>query len=313
MRGMRRLSAVSLILLLLMVTPAFAWNKPGHMVTGAIACDALTKDDPALLASLVKILRDSGLFTSKIANVPPDQQAKVLMMFAARWPDDIRTNQAYSHPKWHYIDIPFVPPGDDMKPPQEVAKENAVTELKANIEKFKAADTSPRDRAIALCWILHLTGDLHQPLHATSMYSKTYPDGDRGGNSQYIRAEANGRVLNLHSVWDGLILGSESITDARNMATTLEQRPDLAKNKLPGLNDLDPADWAKESFNLAVKVAYLDGKLKSSNDRHSGPVLPDSYLKNAKATAERQIVTAGYRLAAELEQIRPVSSTPAAK
>ena len=51
--------------------------------------------------------------------------------------------------------------------------------------------------------MLHLIGDMHQPLHCATYYSTAYHTGDRGGNEQLIKV--NGRVLDLHTYWDGLI------------------------------------------------------------------------------------------------------------
>lgn len=59
---------------------------------------------------------------------------------------------------------------------------------------------------------------MHQPLHTVAFYDKQRPDGDRGGNSFFVRAKDGGSVIDLHSLWDGLILGSQRYRDAGNMA-----------------------------------------------------------------------------------------------
>ena len=296
---------IAFAFVLLMAPGAFAWNKPGHMVIGAIAYDQLVKDNPKLAATLADVLRQSGLFDSKIADVPAAEQDRTLFMFAARWPDDIRKSPTYTRPKWHYIDKPYVPAGDSTAAP-EPDNDNALKAFADNLDKVGYL-TDAKSKAIALAWVLHVGGDLHQPLHCISEYSTTYPQGDRGGNSQFVRAEAGKRVLDLHSIWDGLILGSNSDREAGNMATKLDGRDDLAKAKMPAAGDLNPKHWADESFKLAVKHAYLDGKLQSSADRHDGPVLPDGYLTTAKDIAEHQVALAGYRLAATLEGIKKVA------
>jgi hypothetical protein len=294
----RRIGFAALLFTALLSSSALAWNKAGHMVSGAIAFDTLVKDDPATAKKLAELLRESGLFTSKIDGVPAAQQDRLLFMYAARWPDDIRMDRSLSHPKWHYRDQAFVPPGDATQPEQP-AKVNAVTALKSNLAILSAPGRA-RDRAVALAWIIHLTGDLHQPLHAVSEYSTVYPKGDRGGNSQFIRAQAGRAVINLHSLWDGLILGSSADRDASNMATKLEQRSDLGRSQFPEVKDLDALHSADESFRAAVKDAYLGRKLKTSDNESDGPVLPDGYLATAKLSAEKRMVLAGYRLAAAL-------------
>jgi len=57
----------------------------------------------------------------------------------------------------------------------------------------------------ALRFLIHYTGDIHQPLHATSRVNHEYPAGDRGGNSFPVPAKDG--VSNLHSVWDSVIFG----------------------------------------------------------------------------------------------------------
>ncbi len=94
---------------------ALAWNKPGHQVSGAIAYQVLQKESPATAAKAAALLRKLPGFEKswrkKVEAAPPGEQDELLFMLAARWPDDIRRNPSYDHPKWHYIDFPFVPDG----------------------------------------------------------------------------------------------------------------------------------------------------------------------------------------------------------
>ena len=104
------------------------------------------------------------------------------------WADDIRTRDRAEHRQtWHYINFPFRPEGQPAsihpKPPQNV---NILTALAEN-ERIVMAATDPSQRAIALTWLFHLTGDIHQPLHSTQIFTTDYPNGDRGGNLVCVR------------------------------------------------------------------------------------------------------------------------------
>ncbi|HEV2293655.1 MAG TPA: S1/P1 nuclease, partial [Tepidisphaeraceae bacterium] len=100
------------------------------------------------------------------------------------------------------------------------------------------------------------------------------------------------------------IIGSQSYQAVSNEAIRLRNRPDLAKAELKELTaNAGMEQWAKESYDLAVEVAYAKGTLKGSNDRNDGPVLPTGYTDVAKAVAERRVVLAGYRLNDVLHEI----------
>jgi hypothetical protein len=170
---------------------------------------------------------------------------------------------------------------------------------------------TPLDRkAIDLCWVEHLAGDIHQPLHAVSLFSKEYPTGDAGGNLQVLHNDgtlvADVPTINLHFLWDameGLSLDPDVI---RKDADRIEkEHPVPPDDATVG----DVRAWALESFGYAKANVYLDGKLphitrdQANADPSSAPPLPPDYLKNAQALADQRMAQAGYRLAALLEEI----------
>ena len=73
--------------------------------------------------------------------------------------------------------------------------------FKYNLDRCRNAHTSDRDKALTLCWILHIGGDLPQPLHTTAMFTTALLQGDRGGNA--IRL-IDSNAMNLHASWDCL-------------------------------------------------------------------------------------------------------------
>jgi hypothetical protein len=170
----------------------------------------------------------------------------------------------------------------------------------------------PPRKAIDLCWVEHLTGDIHQPLHAVSEFSKQYPTGDRGGNSQIVQNPGDiiigAPTLNLHTFWDDIEGLSMDPAVIRQIADRIEKEHPIAdwKDNLP-VGDVH--GWAEESLVLAKSDVYLNGKLAhATQDEVSinpdlAPPLPNGYEKNAVTVADQRIAQAGYRLAALLEVI----------
>ncbi|MCS6849692.1 MAG: S1/P1 nuclease [Gemmataceae bacterium] len=289
--------------------PADAWNKAGHMVSAAIAYAVLRDDAPAAIAGTVALLQShpdyEPFWRKRLEEVAEEDRDLLLFMLAARWADDIRANPTFHHGEWHYINFPFKPVGQPEsvrpKPPAEI---NILRAYALNSEQLKRA-TQPAERAVALAWIFHLIGDVHQPLHTTSLFTEQYPEGDRGGNWFYIRVRPGAAVISLHAFWDDLIIGRDDFQAVRNRATELRLRREFRRENLSELAETDFEKWAKgESFRLACEVAYWNGTLEGSATPANGPVLPPGYVNLAKGVAERRIVLAGYRLADVLARLR---------
>jgi hypothetical protein len=286
---------------------AVAWNKAGHMVTASIAYDVLKQDHPQTLQKVLDLLRKhpdyDDFFVPKLDALPEEDRDRYLLMLAARWPDDVRGDPDHDMPEWHYVNLPYKPDGEpddiDPAPPLE---DNVISALEDDLKT--AGSTGDDDgRAVALCWIFHLTGDIHQPLHAVTLFSSDFPNGDRGGTRFYIKVRANTAVISLHKFWDDLIIGSQRYQSVRNTGIELRKRPEFARDQLTELSEPSIDNWAKmESLELAREVAYRSGKLKGSPDKSSAPVLPKDYPQKTKPVAERRAVLAGYRLADLMRQ-----------
>ncbi|HZZ26642.1 MAG TPA: S1/P1 nuclease [Pirellulales bacterium] len=302
---MKRAGSLGLALLvaLLAATVAYAWNFSGHMTTGAIAYNVLSQSDPQALAAAIALLKQHPHYeirwARQLEKVDPADRDQALFMLACRWPDDIRGNPDYNHPEWHYIDYAYKPPGQpDSVQTAEVKDPNIETAFRSNVDILKGDVPAP-EKAVALCWVMHLIGDCHMPLHATSLYSTEYPDGDQGGNKQFIRAKPDGRPVKLHFFWDGLVSGSEDTRDIRKLAIELQDQHPKAEldPKEEDVSTADFANWIQDSLALAKSKVYLDGRLASSPDRNSAPVLPDDYIQQAKKLADVRVTLAGYRMA----------------
>jgi S1/P1 Nuclease len=133
---------------------------------------------------------------ARLQDVPAADYGLVLFMQAARWADDIRIRDRQHHRgPWHYINWPFKPEGQpasvQTREPEPV---NILTAMAENQNVVKKESDAER-KAIALAWLFHLVGDIHQPLHTAQIFTIDYPQGDRGGNEICVR-----RVL----VWQTL-------------------------------------------------------------------------------------------------------------
>lgn len=305
-RLMKCLWILAASVLLTVSAPAQAWNKAGHMVSGAIAYQTLKRESPKSIGQVIAVLKQHPQYESTwlrrleaIPNLNDDDRDLYLFMLAARWPDDIRSNDDFHHSPWHYINMPFKPEGEPATVrPAAPDSDNILRAYEVNLAKLKNRNESLADRAVALCWVFHLVGDGHQPLHVTQLFTTQFPKGDRGGNKFYIRAKPDASPITLHKYWDDLIIGSDRFQDTRNRAIELRNRPEFAKDKLKEFKETNFEKWVSvESFQAAKDVAYRHGKLKGGTEAPEAVVLPDDYSASAKPLAERRIILAGYRMA----------------
>jgi len=172
-------AAVALIMLSLPSSNSSAWNIPGHMLSGAIAYQILQRENPTTIPIAHSILEKNPWYDirwkQQLGKLPDTKRDEMLFMLATRWADDIRTkDRALSHPLWHHISWPFKPQGEPESvhtmPPQA---QNIVTAIVSN-ERIVRSDTDPQRRAIALTWLFHLIGDIHQPLHTVSLFTREF-------------------------------------------------------------------------------------------------------------------------------------------
>jgi hypothetical protein len=181
---------------------------------------------------------------------------------------------------------------------------NILTAMAENESVVKNGN-DPERKAIALAWLFHLVGDIHQPLHTAQLFTVDYPQGDRGGNEICVQVTQTGQPMDLHRFWDGVITSSSNLTRLRNEATALRNRQEFRRNQLTELANTGFESWAKESFEIATKIAYRNGGQlgiprggnKDCRDVQAAPVLPVGYVGSASRIADRRIMLAGYRVA----------------
>jgi hypothetical protein len=186
------------------------------------------------------------------------------------------------HKYWHFDDLPLAPTDAIAKanPPQAI---NAVERIALFRDTLKSADASPQAlqlKSYDAVWLIHIVGDVHQPLHCTARFLSADDKGDNGGNSVKITDHAG----ELHGFWDHL---------ADHVLASKIAKPDAGTAAIS-----DPAQWARGSFELAQKFAYKDPV-----GAGLGPFALSSrpqYQIDALTTANAQISLAGVRLAALL-------------
>lgn len=284
---------------------ALAWNDQGHMATGDIAYDALLARHPQSVAAIVAIMRDHpdhALFDKRLAGLTGKARERRLFALMAVWPDDTR-GSPHDRPDWHYA-VKLVSPMRFVLPFTAGKADKAFREQLAIARDPKA----PRaDRAVALCWIMHLVGDQHQPLHAGHWLSWAYPKSDRAGSLAFVRRQAGAPPVDMHDLWDSAPdrpaanreAGGEAVAAAVEKAHPLPGRGDLGPDPSTSLSA-----WERESWTLAKTVAYRDGAVANSPVKAEAPVLPPGYMAKMRSVADARIAQAGYRLADVLALVR---------
>ena len=284
----------------------FAWNKPGHMVTGAIAARELKNNDPQALARAVAILKKHPYYQNvwrPIVNQRAriDDEAVVLFAYAARWADDARGSSDHRE-FWHYINYPYKPADQPASviaaDPLDDNIENAFEE---NLDVLRGAGNTDAQKAKALAWLFHLAGDSHQPLHSSALFTTDYAEGDRGGTRFWVRFQDGSRGVKLHALWDNMVIDSEKFQDVHNSYLRLVNR--YQRDDLSNVGEGEQPVWVRESLELAKEKAYRQGRLRGGDRAGTAVVLPNGYINENKPLARQRIVLAGYRMSDLLEQI----------
>ena len=290
-------------LLLATVLPcstALAWSRPGHMVSAAIAYQELSAQDRKIIEKIVALAEkhpDRGAFEVAVGRATGEERGRRIFLELARWPDDTR-GSIHDHPTWHYSSRPIV---DTTSPPatlpEDVAQGSAVEAFALNLSVASDPRASAGERAIALCWVFHLVGDVHQPLHSVSQVSKRFPEGDRGGSLQFVRDPHHSEPITLHWYWDDSVSREGEPELATGQAAELVRRLPRAQFKelQPFQSTAEFTVWAEESRELASTIAY-GPDLRASDSANTAPQLSERYLERSHQVAEQRLTLAGYRL-----------------
>lgn len=278
---------------------ASAWSRPGHMVTAAIAYSDLA-NDPAVKSAIVELIEahpDRAPFEVAIDRTVGEARARRLFYECARWPDDAR-GTAYDHPTWHYAARPVHADRGSNGSANRI-EGSAIEAFALNFRVLADRRASKAERAVALCWVMHLVGDIHQPLHTAQLFSHTFPDGDQLGSKQFVRATPHHDPVTLHWFWDDRVHRSGTQDSVETRATEITSSSPRAT---ASTHSADFALWAEqESYAEAVRLAY--GKLLITSAKPAdAPVLPQAYIDETLKSAEQRVALAGHRLASVLRE-----------
>lgn len=276
-RGARRLRGpLGLIgLLALLPAVAFAWGATGHRVIARIAENHLT---PAARAAAFELAGPAGLAP------------------ISTWADEIRSDPRYTggvagRPDtrpWHYINLDTIEQLPATSPPSRF--EHIVDAIR-HFETVLAHRAAPAEiRAEALRWLVHLYGDLHQPLHVGLAL-------DRGGNM--VDLDWFGERSNLHRVWDSGI-----IDHTRLSFTELAQFIDHPPPKtVARIQKGDLRAWVAEGIALRPAVYALSDRTGPVSGVPKRPSLAYAYFDRQRPVVEERLLAAGLRLAARLNAL----------
>ncbi|MCE9519708.1 MAG: S1/P1 nuclease [Verrucomicrobia bacterium] len=289
--------------MLLPVQSVCAWSGPGHMIVAAVAYLNLNPQERQKAADILKLHYNYEKWKAEV----PDKDAVleegiVLFMGASKWPDEIKFgNSTWNHKEWHFVDYPLTPLDFSLKPSPS-PEDDIIFAIKRCQTKLEDPKVSAKEKAYWLPWLIHIVGDITQPLHCCALVNDDFagPIGDRGGNSIFVKA-GTGKGVTLHKMWDDAT-GTSKGFHTKLLRGYVNQAIELgSKFKRDGLAELKqhttPEAWARESWQIAVDQVYLRGKLQYGKDVASAVPLPDGYTKNLKAISLRRVTLGGYRLA----------------
>lgn len=225
---------------------AFGWGQKGHDVTAFIAENHLT---PTTRAAVDSLLEGRS------------------MVYWANWLDNASHTPEYAYTKtWHYKNVDE---GERYEEAQANPSGDAVTAIKAQIEALTGKDTPLNDSQLALKILVHVMGDLHQPLH---MGHAT----DLGGNRTQVKYF--GRDTNLHSVWDSSIPESAHKWSYTEWQNQIDRVPETVEAEIiSGTVD----DWAKQTIEICddvYKAFPVGSKISYNEVAEWTPVVENQFL-----------------------------------
>ncbi len=237
---------------------AYFWGQNGHRVTGKIAEKHLTRRTKKCID---KLLKGQSL------------------AFVSTYADEIKSDRKYrDYNVWHYVNM-------DLDQTYEEAEKNPQGDLVQGIEKCKTVlkdeNSSEEDKVFHLKMLVHLVGDLHQPMHIGRRE-------DKGGNDVQVQWFGNGS--NLHRVWD------TNMIEDWNMSyiELAENADDLSKKQIEFIKEGSVVDWVNEVHEVTKEV-YKSVKV--------GENLRYNYSYDHFGTVRTQLQKGGIRLAKVLNDI----------
>lgn len=269
------------LLLLSLSAPALAWWDTGHELVARIAWAHLSENERLQLRELLQH--------------HPDPQVRDIVA-ASIWPDLIKSEvhpfHEFRRDNWHYQNRPVE---SEISEAPDAGR--LLQSLEENIATLSDQNRPATERAVALSWVIHLVGDIHQPLHnATSYRPEFQPEGDRGGNR--FKVVLGERTINLHTLWDSLggrFLEQPTSDELTGYLTQLMVEYPMERFESE-LTVEEFKAWSDEGLQLAREEAYC-GLI-------TGRILSETAHHRALETTARRVTLAGYRLLKVLRRSR---------
>lgn len=235
----------------------------GHRIVGEIAYEHLTPSAKIHSMELVAYLANAYPYSSTFQT-------------ASSWPDYLKSDDVHAYDSWHYYDTPYSLDGTSTHP---ALSPNLLWAFNQSLTVLKSPKSNQYEKAFFIRFLMHLTGDAHQPYHCINFFSRKYPEGDQGGN-----LEPN----QIHTQWDnGLGLFNERCGISASKSKKVKCFAQEIQAEYPEryfgarVNDLNPQDWIHEGFVLAQSQ------------------------KQSRDIVKQQLALAGYRLANILNGVYP--------
>lgn len=285
MRGLAPLLA-----LLALSATALAWSWPAHVVIYMIARNELGWDELDFVDELIDEVKDPS------ANYPN-------VFEVAAWADEVRSqDNALYGTESHFFNQLYC----DGVPPKSVRaktdyQHNVVQAVTESLKTLKSKSSSRENKSYMMRYLIHMVGDMHQPLHMSTRCTPNKLLCDKGGNS--FSVNAGPKTQNLHALWDQAMkeipysrrpLNKASIDLYKDFAKNIarEYPKDKLRTEL-GVTDL--LEIARSLYDIAVKYAYTD--IQENKEPSS------EYLRSRYEVCKKLIALAGYRLADHIEEV----------
>jgi len=307
-----------------------AWDHPGHMTTAAIAFSEIEQARPDLIDKIGLLFLahpDTAPFWVAAGEAKGRERVRRMFIECARWADDskFRPNDRLT---WHSARWAIV--AEDAPPEARAAAAarngkpvgQAIEAVNLNFAMISNHESPPPERALGLCWVLHIVGDIHQPMHVSDLFSTDFPTGNAAATLSYVADPIGDTTMPLHILWDSNALRIPSLEEVDRAAREFPKKhprssyPELATHPVG-----DPEvfrKWAQESHKVAVDWAYdiqtvadpnkdqdadtlvknmVNFILNGVSPVKEAPEVPAEYWEKLQLTAERRITLAGYRIA----------------
>lgn len=256
--SMKKISFLLFFIIQISFANDMVWSKTGHRVVGDVAQEHLSRKAKKAIKHLL-----SGQTLAEVST----------------FGDEIKADRSFREfSALHYVNFPADKNYGDETPSEYG---DLITGINKCITVVKDAESSRADKVFYLKFLVHLIGDLHQPMHVGRLE-------DKGGND--IQLQWFGKGSNLHRVWDSNMIDDYGMSFTE-LSNTL---PQLTKQEVSAMQKGSVLDWVEESQGIANQV-YESVEV--------GEKIGYQYSYKWWSTVEVQLQKGGIRLAAVLNQI----------